>query len=100
MRDYSDETDDDKGALNGGERLECGEALRAVTYDAAWQCHAEKRVGSLERGKLADFVILAKDPMAMSREQAYLKMRYIPVELVFVGGILVGDFEGAADNGQ
>ena len=34
----------------------------AVTSEAAWQLFSEHEVGSLEAGKLADFVILDKDP--------------------------------------
>jgi len=37
-------------------------ALRAVTIDAAWQCHMEDQIGSLVAGKFADFVILEQDP--------------------------------------
>ena len=37
-------------------------ALRAMTIDAAWQCHSDHEVGSLEPGKFADFVILESDP--------------------------------------
>jgi predicted amidohydrolase YtcJ len=37
-------------------------ALRAVTIDAAWQCHMEDEIGSLVAGKFADFVILEQDP--------------------------------------
>lgn len=39
-------------------------ALRAVTIDAAWQCHMEDQIGSLETGKFADFAILEEDPTA------------------------------------
>lgn len=39
-------------------------ALRAVTIDAAWQCHMEDQIGSLETGKFADFAILEQDPTA------------------------------------
>ena len=38
------------------------QALRAVTYDAAWQCHADQWIGSLEEGKFVDYVILEEDP--------------------------------------
>ncbi|MEZ5560031.1 MAG: amidohydrolase family protein [Pseudomonadales bacterium] len=41
-------------------------ALRAMTRDAAWQCHSEHEIGSLEPGKLADFVILEQDPRAVA----------------------------------
>ena len=37
-------------------------ALRAMTIDAAWQCHSDNEVGSLEVGKFADFVVLDEDP--------------------------------------
>ena len=37
-------------------------ALRAMTRDAAWQCHSDHEIGTLEPGKFADLVILEKDP--------------------------------------
>lgn len=37
-------------------------ALRAMTIDAAWQCHSDHEVGSLEVGKFADFIVLSEDP--------------------------------------
>ncbi len=37
-------------------------ALRAITRDAAWQCHSDHEVGTLEPGKFADLVVLAEDP--------------------------------------
>lgn len=40
-------------------------ALRAVTRDAAWQCHSAHEAGTLEAGKYADMVILADDPRAV-----------------------------------
>ncbi|MCC7005688.1 MAG: amidohydrolase [Ottowia sp.] len=49
--------------LNPAECLERVDALRAITYDAAWQCHLDHLVGSLEPGKLADMVILEQDPL-------------------------------------
>lgn len=39
--------------------------LRALTIDAAWQCHSDHEVGSLEVGKLGDFVVLDADPRAV-----------------------------------
>ena len=46
------------------ERIPVDAALRAVTIDAAWQCHMENQIGSLETGKFADFAILEEDPTA------------------------------------
>ena len=43
------------------ERLTIDQALRGFTIDAAWASFQEGRVGSLERGKEADFVVFAKD---------------------------------------
>jgi predicted amidohydrolase YtcJ len=37
-------------------------AIRAMTSEAAWQLFSDHEVGSLEPGKLADMVILEKDP--------------------------------------
>ena len=44
------------------ERISVETAIRAVTSEAAWQLYSEHEVGSLEPGKLADFVILDEDP--------------------------------------
>ena len=44
------------------ERVSVEAAIRSVTINAAWQCHSEHEIGSLESGKLADFVVLGEDP--------------------------------------
>ena len=44
------------------ERVSVEAAIRSVTRNAAWQCHSEHEIGSLEPGKLADLVILESDP--------------------------------------
>lgn len=49
--------------LNEGECLTRKQALKAITYDAAWQCHAERWTGSLQDQNFADFVILEQDPL-------------------------------------
>jgi predicted amidohydrolase YtcJ len=74
--------------LNSEECLETYNALRAVTIDAAYHCHADHLVGSLLPGKLADFVVLENDPMEMNTSYtAYLNMRSINVLETWVGGI-------------
>ena len=47
------------------ERVPVESAIRAVTRNAAWQCHSEHEIGSLEPGKLADLVVLEDDPRAV-----------------------------------
>jgi predicted amidohydrolase YtcJ len=47
------------------ERVSVEAAIRAVTRNAAWACHSEHEIGSLEPGKLADLVVLEDDPRAV-----------------------------------
>lgn len=56
-------------ALNPELRITPLEALQAVTINAAWQYHEEDRKGSLEEGKLADLVILEKNPLSCPAEE-------------------------------
>jgi predicted amidohydrolase YtcJ len=46
-----------------GQRLSRDQALRSFTLSAAYAAHVERLLGSLEPGKLADFVVLSKDIM-------------------------------------
>jgi len=54
------------GVLNPDECISPLEAIRAVTIDAAWQCHLDDTCGSLEVGKAADLVVLERDPAVVS----------------------------------
>lgn len=45
------------------EALTRAQALKSMTLDAAYSVHAEDYVGSLEKGKKADFVVLDRDIM-------------------------------------
>ena len=64
------------------ERVSAAAALRAMTIDAAWQCHSDHEVGSLETGKFADFVVLAQDPLTVAPET----LASIQVLETWVGG--------------
>lgn len=55
--------------LSPEERVDVGTALRAMTIDAAWQCHSDHEIGSLETGKYADFVLLDQDPHEVDPQQ-------------------------------
>lgn len=54
------------GVFFPDERIPVEAALRAVTIDAAWQCHMDDRIGTLQAGKLADLAILEQDPTKAS----------------------------------
>jgi hypothetical protein len=76
----------DRAAFDGGwyvgERMTREEAIRSFTSWAAWAGFEEKLKGSLEEGKLADFVVLSADIMKIPANE-------IPragVEITVVGG--------------
>ena len=68
--------------LGSGERIGVYQALRAVTLDAAWQNFAEVSQGSITPGKLADFVVLAENPLTVPP----LRIKDIAVLETFIGG--------------
>lgn len=58
------------------QRLTAAEALRGFTADAAWAGHDQARVGRLQPGLRADFVVLDRDPLRVPPEQlASLQVR-------------------------
>jgi len=49
--------------LGANENITVIDAIKAMTIDAAWQINMEDKIGSLEKGKYADFIILDKNPL-------------------------------------
>lgn len=49
--------------LGEDQKISVLSALRAQTIDAAWQVFKEDQRGSIEPGKIADFVILSRNPL-------------------------------------
>ena len=72
------------------ERVPAAAALRAMTIDAAWQCHSDHEVGSLAAGKFADFVVLAEDPLTVAPET----LGEIKVLETWVGGRQIFSLNG------
>ena len=58
------------------------DALKMYTYEVAWASFDEKERGSLEKGKIADMVILNQDPLKLKPED----LRSLKVEKLFLSG--------------
>jgi len=67
------------------ENVTAEEALRMYTSNAAYASFEEKRKGSIEAGKSADFTVLSDDPRAVPPEQ----IKDIKVDMVIVDGRVV-----------
>lgn len=72
-------------ALNPKECVSVEQAIVALTRDAAWQCHSEHEIGSLEAGKFADFVVLDQDPRQVPPES----LKDMAVSQTWMNGRLV-----------
>jgi len=64
------------------ERISAEDALKMWTINGAYASFEEDRKGTIERGKLADFVVLSGDP----REEEISSLK---VEMTIVGGTVV-----------
>jgi|SRR5581483_9395975 len=53
------------GRLGTDSGLSQKEVLRAITANAAYELHEDHFVGTLEAGKLADFIVIDRDPAAV-----------------------------------
>jgi len=82
-----DRQDQPPGGWFPGERMTLGEALTSFTLDAAYAAHQEERLGSLEPGKLADFILLEQDVFAIEPSQLW----QVDVAQTWVGGRQIGE---------
>ncbi len=64
------------------QRVTVAEALRVATLNGAYASYEEDRKGSIEAGKLADLVVLGRDPFEVDP----FEIIDIPVERTMVGG--------------
>jgi hypothetical protein len=67
------------------QRVTMDQAIRMYTANAAYIGFDEKRKGTIEEGKLADFTVLSGDPYAFSPDN----VRDLKVEMTIVGGKVV-----------
>jgi predicted amidohydrolase YtcJ len=68
-----------------GQRLSVGEALRCYTINNAYAAFEEKEKGTIAAGKLADLVVLDRDPFLVEPGA----LRSVGVDLTMVGGRVV-----------
>ena len=75
-------TDRQGNVWGPNQRISVEEAIRVGTVNGAYASYDENRKGSIEAGKLADLVVLGRDPL----KENPLTMVTIPVERTMVGG--------------
>ena len=71
------------------------QALRMATINNAYLMFKEKKVGSIEAGKLADFVVLSADFMSVPED----RIRSLRAQATYVGGRKVFAREGSDSEG-
>ncbi|WP_142290464.1 amidohydrolase family protein, partial [Staphylococcus aureus] len=74
-----------KKVLAPAERISVDKALRMVTIDAAYTLGIDEKVGSIEAGKFADFVVLGDDPATVAPKA----IRDVPVLATILGGRVI-----------
>jgi predicted amidohydrolase YtcJ len=87
--------------FNSDQSVTIAEALRMFTYEVAWTGFDEKERGSLETGKIADMVIMNKNPLEMAPQD----LRDLHIETILlegkpykkgkgIGGMIAGAIKG------
>lgn len=77
------------GRLNDEVPLPRAAAIRAMTFDAAYELHQDHQIGSLEPGKLADLIVVDRNVMKVRAED----IAQSKVLLTMVGGLVVFESE-------
>lgn len=83
---YPDLRDDQVQILGEKHRVSVEEALRAVTSRAAEEKELEGWLGSIEVGKVADFVVLSRDPLSAAVVADPTQLSAIQVVDTYLGG--------------
>jgi predicted amidohydrolase YtcJ len=78
------------------ERVDLETALRAYTANNAWAAGEETIKGSLTPGKLADLVVLDRDPFAIPPQQ----LKDLQVLFTILGGRIVYEAEAKGESGR
>jgi predicted amidohydrolase YtcJ len=73
--------------IGSTQKITVQEALRLYTINAAYHSFDENHLGSIEVGKLADFVVLGKDILNVDPSEII----DIPIEMTIIGGEIVYD---------
>ncbi len=73
------------GVLHGAQIIERADAIRLYTINNAWLTFEEKEKGSLEPGKLADFIVIDRDLLKCPVDE----VKEITVKQTWLGGIQV-----------
>jgi predicted amidohydrolase YtcJ len=68
--------------LGPKERVGSYDALRMMTFNAAYLLHRDHEIGSIRVGKRADFTVLEADPLAVDP----MTIKDIPVQATILGG--------------
>ncbi len=71
--------------IGQSQRVTVMEALRLYTINSAYHSFDEDRLGSIEEGKLADFVILGRDILTVPPQE----IKDTPIDATIVGGKVV-----------
>ena len=78
--------------LNAEEAVDIDTMLAAYTINAAKAMKQEKTTGSIEVGKLADLVVLGRNPLTIAPQ----KLADIPVQYTIFDGAILYQFNSGA----